>query len=338
MSEKKYQNILVIAEQRNDIIQPVSFELLSQSRELAKDLSCSVYALILGHQLNELHAKELNLFGADKVFIINDKRLIHYSTEVYTKLITQFINTHLPEIVLIGASSIGRDLAPRLSARLKTGLTADCTRLEIDPDTKNLLMTRPAFGGNILATIVCPNHRPQMSTVRPGVLKKESIEHTGTLHIEYLLSNIEDRDMNIEILDTFFEKKEKKNIEEANILISAGRGIGKEENLKYIHQLSEELGAMVSGSRAVVDAGWIDHTSQVGQTGKTVRPEVYFACGISGAIQHVAGMEESELIIAINNNPGAPIFQTSDLGLIGDVNQILPYLIEEIKKEKTINK
>lgn len=335
MSEKKYQNILVIAEQRNDIIQPVSFELLSQSRELAKDLSCAVYVLILGHQINECHAKELNQYGADKVFIINDKRLNHYSTEVYTKLITQFINTHTPEIVLIGASSIGRDLAPRLSARLKTGLTADCTQLEIDPDTKNLLMTRPAFGGNILATIVCPNHRPQMSTVRPGVLKKERIENKGTLHIEYLLSNIEDQDINIEILDTFFEKKEKKNIEEANILISAGRGIGKQENLKHIQQLSEELGAMVSGSRAVVDAGWIDHASQVGQTGKTVRPEVYFACGISGAIQHVAGMEESELIIAINNNPGAPIFQTADLGLIGDVNQILPYLIEEIKKEKT---
>lgn len=334
MDLKEYKGILVFIEQREDLIQSVSIELLSKARELAQKLECSVSALVLGKNINETHAKELALYGADKIYIANHVDLYNYMTEPYAKIINGFVKEHKPEIVLVGATTIGRDLAPRLSARLHTGLTADCTSLDIDEETHNLLMTRPAFGGNILATIVCPNYRPQMSTVRPGVMKKTAIETGHTLFIDYLNVTLEKEDLNIEIIETVKEKAEKKNIEEANVLVSAGRGIGKKENLSALEELAKVLGGLVSGSRAIVDAGWIDHNSQVGQTGKTVRPDVYFACGISGAIQHIAGMEESELIIAINQNPTAPIFDTADLGIVADANKVIPALIEELNNMK----
>jgi len=334
MELKSHKGILVFVEQRDGRIQSVSLELLSKARDLAEKLDCSVSALILGKNINEIHAKELTLHGADKVYIANHNDLADYMTEPYTKVINNFIFEHKPEVVLVGATTIGRDLAPRVSARLETGLTADCTSLDIDETTHNLLMTRPAFGGNILATIVCPNHRPQISTVRPGVMKKVIIEKDQTLLIDYLNVTLNKDDLNVEILETVKEISEKKNIEEATVLVSAGRGIGKKENLQPLENLAKELGGLISGSRAVVDAGWIDHNSQVGQTGKTVRPDVYFACGISGAIQHIAGMEESELIIALNQNPTAPIFETADLGIVGDANKIIPLLVEELKKIK----
>ena len=255
-----------------------------------------------------------------------------YTTEAYTKASVQLINMIKPESVLFGATTIGRDLAPRVSGRMHTGLTADCTSLDIDEENGNLLQTRPAFGGNILATIICPNHRPQMATIRPGVMMKHIVEKPKPLEVEHLKSTLVASDVNIEILETVKEKVEKKNITEAQILVSGGRGLGKKENLQNLEKLAEKLGAMVSGSRAIVDAGWLDHSFQVGQTGQTVRPEVYFACGISGAIQHVAGMEESELIIAINKNPTAPIFEVADVGIVGDVNQIIPLLVDELGK------
>ncbi|HOE90804.1 MAG TPA: electron transfer flavoprotein subunit alpha/FixB family protein [Candidatus Cloacimonadota bacterium] len=332
MDLKAYKGILVIGEQRQGNIQNGTFELLGKAKELAAKLDCNVSVLLIGNGLNEQHGKILAKHGADNIFMTNDRNLENYSTEPYTKTITKFIIENKPEIVMISATTIGRDLAPRLSARLKTGLTADCTSLDIEDNTQNLLMTRPAFGGNILATIVCPNHRPQMSTVRPGVFQKQEFDVKKPLKINCVRADITEKDLNIEILDTVYEKTEKKNIEEANILVSAGRGIGNKENISKLETLAKELGGLVSGSRAVVDAGWIEQSSQVGQTGKTVRPDVYLACGISGAIQHIAGMEESDLIIAINKNPEAPIFDNADLGIVADVNQLIPALVEELQK------
>lgn len=294
---KKYKNILVFVEQREGKIQNVSLELISKAKELSEKNKQQVYTFIPGYKIDETHAKECFRYGADKCFITNDELLKNYTTETYTKVVTNFIDKFKPEAVLFGATTIGRDLAPRVSARIHTGLTADCTSLDIDIESGNLLMTRPAFGGNILATIICPNHRPQMSTVRPGVMTKTIVKETKTIKIEYLNSSLTKDDVNIEILETVKTQSEKKNIEDANILISGGRGLGKKENIELLNNLAIQIGGMLSGSRAIVDNGWIESNYQVGQTGKTVRPEVYFACGISGAIQHIAGMEESELII-----------------------------------------
>ena len=333
MNIKEYKNIMVFVEQREGKIQSVSLELISKAKELTKKTKQDVIAFMPGFELNESQAKECMNYGADKVFICNDELLKNYATEPFAKVCTDFINKTKPESVLFGATSIGRDLAPRVSARLHTGLTADCTALDICEETGNLLMTRPAFGGNILATIICPDFRPQMTSVRPGVMTKHFAENLE-VNLEYVKSNLTPDDLNIEILEIVKEKVVKKNIADANILVSGGRGIGKKENLEILQTLADKLGGMVSGSRAIVDAGWIEQRCQVGQTGQTVRPELYFACGISGAIQHLAGMEESELIIAINKNPTAPIFDVADLGLVGDVNQIIPCLIEELDKIK----
>ncbi len=333
-NKEEYKNILVYIEQRDGIIQNVSLELISKAKDLAIKSNQKVFVYIPGYKIDEIHAKECFKYGADKCFISNDLLLKDYATETYTKVTTSLINKIKPESVLIGATTIGRDLAPRISARLYTGLTADCTSLDIDEETGNLLMTRPAFGGNILATIICPNHRPQMSTVRPGVMTKTIVNETKTIKIEYVNSSLTKDDLNIEIIETVKEKTQKKNIEDANILVSGGRGIGKKENVETLKNFADEIGGMLSGSRAIVDCGWIEPNHQVGQTGKTVRPEVYFACGISGAIQHIAGMEESELIIAINKNPEAPIFDVADLGIVGDVNQIIPLLSQELKSHK----
>ena len=239
-----------------------------------------------------------------------------------------------PAIVLVGATSIGRDIAPRVSARIHTGLTADCTSLDIDDETRNLMMTRPAFGGNIMATIICPDHRPQMSTVRPGVMLKLERNTSNTGDVIDFDADLNAQDLNVEVLEIVKEDHKKVNIEDAKVLVSAGRGIGSKENMSPLYDLADELKGEVSGSRAVIDNAWLDKDRQVGQTGKTVRPDLYFACGISGAIQHIAGMEESELIIAINKNPDAPIFEVADLGIVGDVAKVLPLLTEELKKSK----
>ena len=332
MNIKDYKNILVYVEQREGKISNVSLELLSKAKELTSKVNQEVVAFLPGYNLNDNHATECFQYGADKVYICNDVILKHYTTEPFAKVCTELVNKIKPESMFFGATTIGRDLAPRVSARLHTGLTADCTSLDICDETQNLLMTRPAFGGNILATIICPNHRPQMTTVRPGVMKKVKISETDfpLNKIEYIESNLTAKDQNVEILEIVKEKVTKKNISEAHVLVSGGRGLGKKENLDMLQNLANKLGGMVSGSRAIVDAGWIEQRCQVGQTGQTVRPEVYFACGISGAIQHLAGMEESDFIIAINKNPTAPIFDVADLGLIGDVNQIIPCLIDEL--------
>lgn len=324
------KNVYVIAEQRDGKIMKVSYELIGKARELADDLGQEVVAVLMGSGV-EAVAGDLAKAGADKVVVVDDPMLAEYVTEPYTKAVTAVIKAQDPEIVIFGASSIGRDLAPRVSARIHTGLTADCTKLEIDPETKLLNMTRPAFGGNIMATIICANHRPQMATVRPGVMQAlAACDKVGT--VEKFDVEFTAEDMNVEICEVVKTEKKSVDITEAKILVSGGRGLGGPEGFEPLRELAKVLGGEVSSSRAAVDAGWIDRDRQVGQTGKTVRPDLYIACGISGAIQHAAGMEESEFIVAINKEESAPIFNICDLGIVGDLNKIVPKLTEALKK------
>ena len=324
------KNVYVIAEQRDGKIMKVSYELIGKARELADDLGQEVVAVLMGSGV-EAVAGDLAKAGADKVVVVDDPMLAEYVTEPYTKAVTAVIKAQDPEIVIFGASSIGRDLAPRVSARIHTGLTADCTKLEIDPETKLLNMTRPAFGGNIMATILCANHRPQMATVRPGVMQAlADCDKVGT--VEKFDVEFTAEDMNVEICEVVKTEKKSVDITEAKILVSGGRGLGGPEGFEPLRELAKVLGGEVSSSRAAVDAGWIDRDRQVGQTGKTVRPDLYIACGISGAIQHAACMEESEFIVAINKEESAPIFSICDLGIVGDLNKIVPKLTEALKK------
>ncbi|QIB25909.1 electron transfer flavoprotein subunit alpha/FixB family protein [Caloranaerobacter azorensis] len=333
MNIKEFKGVYVFVEQREGEIQRVSLELIGKGRELADKIGESVTAIILGYNIKD-KADTLIHYGADEVIYIDDKILEVYMTEPYTKALTEVIKSRKPEIFLIGATAIGRDLAPRVSARIHTGLTADCTSLDIEEGTGNLLMTRPAFGGNLMATIVCPDHRPQMSTVRPGVMPLFEKDESRVGKVEEFKINFSKEDVNVEILEIVKEKKQKIKIEEANVLVAGGRGIGSPEKFELLKKLADELGGLVAASRAVVDAGWIDREHQVGQTGKTVRPDLYIACGISGAIQHLAGMEESDFIIAINKDPEAPIFEVADIGIVGDINKVIPALIEEIEAVK----
>ena len=327
------KDVYVIAEQRDGKIQKVGLELIGEATKLAKDLGEQVVAVLLGSNITD-KAQELIQHGADKVVVVDDPMLEKYATEPYTKAITAVIKACEPEIVLYGATSIGRDLAPRVSARVHTGLTADCTKLAINEETKLLHMTRPAFGGNIMATIVCKNHRPQMATVRPGVMAALAKDETRTGEVVNFKVDFVPADMNVEIIEEVKETKKTVDITEAKVLVSGGRGIGSPEFFGELQKLADVLGGEVSSSRANVDAGWIERDRQVGQTGKTVRPDLYVACGISGAIQHVAGMESSEYIVAINNNDTAPIFDVADLGIVGDVKAIVPKLTEAIAKRK----
>ena len=327
------KNVFVIAEQRDGELQKVSTELIGKARELADDLGQEVYAILLGENV-KAKADVLIHHGADKVIVVDHPLLKEYVTEPYAKSIYTIVQKYDPEIVLFGATSIGRDLAPRLAARIHTGLTADCTGLEIDSETRLLRMTRPAFGGNLMATIVCQDYRPQMATVRPGVMTP--MENDNNRKGEVIMEDVglTDADMNVKIIEVAKEEKKKLDITEARILVSGGRGLGGPEGFDLLAELAEAMEGEISSSRASVDAGWIEKARQVGQTGKTVRPDIYFALGISGAIQHLAGMEESGLIIAINKSDSAPIFDVADLGIVGDLNKVLPKLIEQYKKAK----
>ncbi|MCL2290621.1 MAG: electron transfer flavoprotein subunit alpha/FixB family protein [Bacteroidetes bacterium] len=329
MEIAQYKDVYVFVEQRDGEIQSVSYELIGKARELADQLNEKVVAIFAGHQIAN-KANELIAYGADCVICMDAPELKDYLTEPYTQAITQLINEKKPSIVLIGATTIGRDLGPRLSARLITGLTADCTKLEIS-ETRELLMTRPAFGGNLMATIICPKHRPQMSTVRPGVMRKMERDAIRKGEVETFVPKFDASKFRVKLLKKVKEDKGKIDITEAKILISGGRGVGTKENFEKLQELADVLGAEISSSRAMVDAGIMPHDRQVGQTGKTVRPDLYCAFGISGAIQHVAGMEESEYIVAINKDKFSPIFQIADLGIVGDVNKIVPLLKERLR-------
>lgn len=327
------RDVYVFAEQRDGELQKVGIELVGKARELADDLGQQVAAVLLRSGVKD-KAQELIACGADKVVVVDDVMLEEYVTEPYTKALTAVINAKDPEIVLYGASSIGRDLAPRVSARIHTGLTADCTALEIDEETKLLMMTRPAFGGNIMATIVCEDFRPQMATVRPGVMKALESDASRSGEVEEFKVKFSDADMNVKVRETVKTAHKSVDITEAKILVSGGRGIGSAEKFKMLEELAGVMEGEVSSSRACVDSGWISADRQVGQTGKTVRPELYLACGISGAIQHAAGMENSDFIVAINRDEDAPIFDIADLGIVGDLNAIVPKLTEAVKAVK----
>jgi len=325
-----FKDVYVFIEQREGVIQNVALELLGKARVLADTLNEKVVGILLGHNITD-KAQDLIACGADKIICADDESLKDYVTEPYTQAITQIIKEKNPSAILIGATTIGRDLGPRISARVSTGLTADCTSLEVG-ENRDLLMTRPAFGGNVMATIVCQDHRPQMSTVRPGVMKAFEKDASRTGEVETITINFDKSKFRVRLVETVKETKDLVDITEANVLISGGRGVGNQEGFDKLKDLANVLDAEVSASRAMVDSGLINHDRQVGQTGKTVRPDLYFAMGISGAIQHLAGMEESELIIAINKDKDAPIFQTADLGIVGDIKAIVPMLTEALKK------
>ena len=335
MDKSQYKHIFVFVEQRENVIQSVALELLGKATELAKSLQQKVVAIFPGHAISS-QAQLLIEYGADEVICIDSPELQHYTTEPYTQAIYQVITEYKPSILLFGATTIGRDLAPRLSARLGTGLTADCTKLEISEEN-DLLMTRPAFGGNLMATITCTEHRPQMSTVRPGVMQKAERMSDRKGEIITFNPQFDSSKFKVRIVESVKEEKNKIDITEAKILLSGGRGIGNQAGFDKLRELAKLLHAEVSASRAAVDAGVIPHDRQVGQTGKTVRPDLYIAAGISGAIQHLAGMEESDCIIAINKDKFAPIFQTADIGIVGDVNKIIPLLTERLSRELTNN-
>ena len=330
MDKAQYKNVYVFVEQREGVIQNVGLELLGKARELADALNEKVYAMLLGHDLTT-QAQECIAYGADTVLRVDAPELATYVTEPYAQAIYQIIRDNKPSIVLIGATTIGRDLGPRLSARVETGLTADCTGLEISED-RDLLMTRPAFGGNLMATIICKEHRPQMSTVRPGVMRMGQRDENRKGTIEDVKINFDKSKFRVRVLETVKQTKNLVDITEAHVLISGGRGVGHAEGFDMLRAMANTIGAEVSASRAMVDAGVLGHERQVGQTGKTVRPDLYFAMGISGAIQHLAGMEESEYIIAINKDKFAPIFNVADLGIVGDVRKIVPLLTEKLKR------
>ncbi len=343
MALEEYKGVYVFAQQVDNKLSSIAFELIGKGKDLAKDLGTEVTAILAGYQVADL-ADELAAYGADKVIVIDDPELKEYRTEPYAHAVASVIKEFKPDIVLVGATAIGRDLGPRVSARVHTGLTADCTQLDIgdfplvalpgkEQLHNQLLMTRPAFGGNTIATIACPNFRPQMATVRPGVMQKLPKQEGAKAEIINYNPGFTPDNKYVEILKVVKAVTDTVDIMDAKILVSGGRGVGSAENFKLLEDLAAVLGGTVSCSRAVVDAGWKPKDLQVGQTGKTVRPHVYFAIGISGAIQHLAGMEESDIIIAINKDETAPIFEVADYGIVGDLNKIVPALTASLKTE-----
>ena len=347
-----YKHIWVFAEQRQGKIQNVALELIGEGKRLAKDISedTQICAVLMGNNIDHL-AQECFEYGAEKVYMVQDPLLENFTTDGYTKVMKQLIDEYKPEIVLYGATHIGRDFAPRIAARCNTGLTADCTHLDVkvskyiefakanttldtstldpnDPST-GIKQTRPAFGGNLMATIICPKTRPQMSTVRPGVMQKQERVPGATGEIVNVKPDIKASDIRIEIKDIVKSMKEMVSLTDAKIICSGGRGLGDASGFELIQKFADKVGGVVGSSRAAVDAGWIDHSHQVGQTGTTVKPEIYFACGISGAIQHLAGMQTSNCIVAINKDPDAPIMEVADYAIVGDLYKVIPEIIAE---------
>jgi electron transfer flavoprotein alpha subunit len=330
MNIADYKGVWVFAEQRDGKLQKVSLELLGKGRELADKLETNLTALLLGSDVDDI-AKKLVTYGADKVIYVDSPLLKHFTTDGYTKVICDLVNEGKPEAILVGATFIGRDLGPRVAARLATGLTADCTSLDIDLENKNLLMTRPAFGGNLMATIVCGEHRPQMSTVRPGVFEKLAKDTSRTGDIKKVNANLAEADIRTKTIDVVKACKDCVDIGDAKVIVSGGRGLGSKEGFELLKEVADLLGGTVAGSRAAIDNGWLDKAYQVGQTGKTVRPNLYIACGISGAIQHLAGMQDSDYIIAINKDADASIMKVADLALVGDYKKLIPEIVAQIK-------
>lgn len=328
-----YKGVWIIAEQNKGTIQSITYELLGKGKELAEKLNVELCAVLLGNQM-EPKCNELISRGAEKVYLLDSPELEQYRNEPYANLIAELITDFKPEIVLCGATSMGRSLVSRVAVKINTGLTADCTGLDIDEERRLLLQTRPAFGGNIMATIICPSHRPQMATVRHKVMKEAEIDKSRkgkVIKISFKPELLFSRTKVLKVVD---EEGAAINLSEADIIVSGGRGLGKPESFPLLHELADLLGGAVGASRAAVDADWISYSHQVGQTGKTVCPKIYIACGISGQIQHLAGMSSADIIIAINKDPDAPIFKVANYGIVGDIFKIIPALIKKIKSLK----
>ncbi len=333
MNFEEYKNLWVFIETEEGKAKSVGFELLTPGRELADKQNEKLVAVVIGQNVEGV-AKEAIAYGADEILLVEGEEYYNYNTDTFAYALEELVKKYKPSTILIGATNNGRDIGPRVACRLKTGLTADCTNLGIDEESGNMAWTRPAFGGNLMATILCPNSRPQMGTVRPGVFKKSVKDEAKTGKIIREEIHLEADKVRTKLLERIKEVSESVNLEEAEIIVSGGRGVGSAENFSYIRDLAEALGGTVGASRAAVDAGWIPHAHQVGQTGKTVAPKIYIACGISGAIQHLAGMSGSDTIIAINKDEDAPIFEVADYGIVGDLFEVIPAFIEEIKKSK----
>lgn len=332
MNRQDYQGVYVFIQQNEGKVSSASYEVLGKAKELAKKLRTDVTAILLGAHISDL-CGTLAAYGADKIMMVDNSDLCFYSTRPYAYCICQIVERYKPAVLLFGATAIGRDLAPRVAARIHTGLAADCTELEVASDgTGNLQMTRPVFGGSFMATIVCPDRRPQMATVRPGIMRKLKPVQNTSASVNRLEIEIPASEKDVKILQVMKREPGKAEVQNAKVLVSGGRGMERPENFRMLEELAKTLGGAVSATKACVDAGWVKKELQVGQTGKTVRPNLYLACGISGAIQHLAGMEGSDLIMAVNLDESAPIFKIADFGIVGDALKIIPILTEEIKK------
>jgi len=332
----EYEGLWVVGEITSDgKLAMVTAELIGEGRKLAEELDTDVSVVLIGHDISDL-ADRVAGYGADRVYVVDHEALKRYRTQPFTNVLTGLINQHKPEIVLIGATSMGRDLASRVAARIKAGLTADCTELTINPETKLLEQTRPAFGGNVMATILCEYTRPQMATVRPKVMAPMEFDESREAEVIEVPVNIDEKSIATKILEVIKDETGSDvNLTEADIIVSGGRGLGDPKHFALIEELAEVVGGAVGASRATVDAGWIPATHQVGQTGKTVHPKLYIACGISGAVQHLAGMSSSDCIVAINKDPDAPIFEVAHFGIVGDLFDVVPAMIEAIKERRT---
>ncbi|MBW1670267.1 MAG: electron transfer flavoprotein subunit alpha [Deltaproteobacteria bacterium] len=328
-----WKGIWVVAECRNGVLAPVTLELLAKSRELAGELDTEVTAVLMGYEI-ESKAKELIFNGADRVFVVDHPELATFTDEVYGNILADLAKKEKPEIILAGATAMGRSYIPRVATILETGLTADCTGLDVRAEDRALLQTRPAFGGNLLATIVCSGHRPQMATVRPHVIRANIPDPGRKGEVIHILPGEDLLSHRVQVLESVKEQVEGPNLSEADVIVTAGRGFEQEKNVELARELADLLGGTVGATRAAVDAGWLCDRTQIGQTGVTVSPKLYMACGVSGAIQHIVGMQGSEIIVAINKDAEAPIFDVATYGLVGDVKEILPLLIHRIQKER----
>ncbi len=326
------QGVWVFAEQFDGKIKDVVYELLNKGRELADAVNNELCVVCLGHNVEGI--EQLGEHGVDKVYLYADPSLAQFQDDIYTQCIVDLIGERKPRMLITGATALGRAFIPRVAAIIETGLTADCTGLDIDPENGLLLQTRPTFGGNIMATIVCQTSRPQMSTVRPHVFKKGTPEPGRKAEIIHLSLDGKPTDSRVKLLEFIEDVNDMIRVEDADIIVSGGRGLGKPENFKVVEELAEVMGAAVGASRAVVDEGWIPYSHQVGQTGKTVCPKLYVACGISGAVQHLAGMQTSDMIVAINEDPNAPIFDVATYGIVGDLFEVVPMLTARIKESR----
>lgn len=327
--EAKTKDLWVFVETNTDgSAKNVGIELLTPGRQMADKQGGALTAVVIGHHTDAAVAEAAS-HGADKVIVVDGEEYEHYSTDAYTSVLCTLVEKYGPTSMLIGATSNGRDLGPRVSCRLNTGLTADCTALDVDDETGNVMWTRPAFGGNLMATIICPKTRPQMSTVRPGVMQKRDRVAGATGELVEYKPTIAESDIRTKVVEIVKSAKELVSLTDAEIICSGGRGLGDPSGFELIKEFADKVGGVVGSSRAAVDAGWIDHSHQVGQTGTTVKPKIYFACGISGAIQHLAGMQTSDIIVAINKDADAPIFEVADFGIVGDLYKVIPEIIAE---------